>query len=129
MISELAYFPILGKPLVLYMGISTLLLFISTASIGFMIFRGVGIPFKFHPTLAGISVAVGIAHGILGVSTGRSFVVLIGITTIFLFLITASIGLLIFRGKHIPFKYHPAMAITAIIVGITHGSLGISIYL
>lgn len=129
MISELAYFPILGKPLVLYMGISTLILFICTASIGFMIFRGVKIPFKYHPTMAGISIAVGIVHGILGVSTGRSFIILLGITTIFLFLITASIGLLIFRGKHIPFKIHPTMASIAIIVGLTHGSLGVSIYL
>lgn len=50
MLSEIAYFPILGKPWVLYMGVTTpLLLFIITASMGLMIFRGVKIPFKFHP--------------------------------------------------------------------------------
>lgn len=129
MLSEIAYFPILGKPLVLYMGITTLLLFIITASMGLMIFRGVRIPFKFHPMMAGISITVGIVHGILGVSTGRSFVILLGITTILLFIITASLGLLIFKGKSIPFKIHPTMASLGIITGIIHGSVGISIYL
>lgn len=129
MLSEIAYFPILGKPLVLYLGIATLLLFITTASIGLMIFRGVRIPFKFHPIMAGIAVSVGVAHGILGLSTGRSFIILLGVTTIFLFIITASIGLMIFKGRNIPFKVHPTMASIAIILGIVHGSLGISIYL
>ncbi len=129
MLSEIAYFPIFGKPLILYMGVITLFSFITTASICLMIFRGVRIPFKFHPTMAGISISVGIIHGILGLSTGRSFIILIGITTISLFLITASIGLMIFKGKNIPFKIHPTMASIAIIVGIIHGTLGISIYL
>ncbi len=129
MLSEIAYFPILGKPLVLYMGIITLLLFITTASIGLMIFRGVRIPFKFHPTMAGIAIGFGIVHGILGVSTGRSLVILLGITTIFLFIITASIGLMIFKGRSIPFKIHPTMAGVGVLLGLVHGSLGISIYL
>lgn len=129
MLSEIAYFPIFGYPLVLYLGIITLLSFITTASIGLMIFRGVRIPFKFHPTMAGISLTLGIIHGTLGVSTGRSFIILLGITTISLFIITASIGLMIFRGKQIQFKYHPTMASIAITMGIIHGTLGISIYL
>jgi hypothetical protein len=129
MLSEIAYFSILGKPLILYMGITTLFLFIITASIGLMIFKGKKIPFKFHPTMAGISITVGLIHGILGLSTGRPFIILLGITTISLFLITASIGIMIFRGKNIPFKFHPTMASIAIITGIIHGTLGISIYL
>jgi len=79
--------------------------------------------------MAGISITVGMVHGILGVSTGRSFVILLGITTILLFIITASLGLLIFKGKSIPFKIHPTMASLGIITGIIHGSVGISIYL
>jgi hypothetical protein len=129
MLSEIAYFPIFGKPLILYMGVITLLSFLITASIGLMIFRGRSIPFKWHPTMASISITIGIIHGILGISTGRPFIILIGITTISLFLITASIGLMIFKGKNIPFKIHPTMASIAIIVGIIHGTLGISIYL
>jgi hypothetical protein len=129
MLSQIAYFPIYGKPLILYIGITTLILFIITASIGLMVFRGVRIPFKFHPTMAGISLTVGIIHGILGLSTGRPFIILLGITTISLFLITASIGLMIFRGRNIPFKIHPTMASIAITAGITHGTLGILIYL
>ena len=129
MLSEIAYFPIFGKPLILYMGVITLISFIITASIGLMIFRGRSIPFKWHPTMAGISIIIGIIHGILGISTGRPFIILLGIITITLFLITASIGLMIFKGRNIPFKIHPTMASIAIMVGIIHGTLGISIYL
>lgn len=129
MLSEIAYFPIFGYPLVLYLGIITLLLFITTASIGLMIFRGVKIPFKIHPTMAATALTFGVIHGTLALSTGRSFIILLGITTISLFIITGSIGLLIFRGKQIPFKYHPTMAGIGITMGIIHGTLGISVYL
>lgn len=129
MLNEIAYFPIFGYPLVLYLGIITLLSFITTASIGLMIFRGKPIPFKYHPTMAATALTLGIIHGTLAISTGRSFIILLGITTISLFIITASIGLMIFRGRKIPFKYHPTMASIAITLGIIHGILGISIYL
>ena len=68
MLSSIAYFPIFGKPLILYIGITTLSLFIITASIGLMIFRGVRIPFKLHPTFAIIALAFGIIHGTLALS-------------------------------------------------------------
>jgi hypothetical protein len=35
---------------------------------------------------------------------------------------------LFFRGKKIPFKLHPTMAGISLILGITHGTLAISIY-
>lgn len=129
MISELAYFPILGKPLVLYMGVSALLLFICTASIGFMIFRGVGIPFRFHPILAGISVAVGIFHGILG---GVHRQILCSSYWNYHHILISNYSIywaFNLQGKTHTLQVSPTMAITAIIVGITHGSLGISIYL
>lgn len=67
--------------------------------------------------MAGISITVGIVHGILGgVSTGRSFVILLGITTILLFIITASLGLLIFKGRSIPFKVQPTMVSIGVIM-------------
>lgn len=68
MLSNLAYFPILGKPLILYLGIITLSSFIITASIGLMIYKGKKIPFKIHPTMALISLILGITHGTLALS-------------------------------------------------------------
>ncbi len=129
MLSNITYFPIFGKPLILYLGITTFSLFIITASIGLMIFRGVRIPFKFHPLVAATALTFAIVHGILAIATGRVPIIILGITTILLFFITGLIGFMIFRGKQIPFKYHPTMAGAAITLGIIHGTLGISIYL
>ncbi|MGB9978464.1 hypothetical protein [Methanobacterium sp.] len=129
MLSDITYFPIYGKPLVFYLGITTLSLFIITALIGLMIFRGARIPFKFHPTMAATALTFAVIHGILAIATGRTPIIILGIITISLFFITGLIGFMIFRGKSIPFKYHPVMASTAIFIMIIHGSLGISIYL
>ena len=68
MLSSIAYFPVFGKPLILYIGITTLSLFIITASLGLMIFRGVKIPFKVHPAMAAIALTFGIIHGTLALS-------------------------------------------------------------
>jgi len=68
MLSSIAYYPILGKPLILYLGIVTLLSFITTATIGLMIYKGKKIPFKIHPTMAGLSLILGITHGTLALS-------------------------------------------------------------
>ena len=68
MLSSIAYSPIFGKPLILYLGIITLSLFIITALMGLMIFRGVRIPFKFHPTMAAIALTFGIIHGTMALS-------------------------------------------------------------
>ncbi|MBI5459905.1 hypothetical protein [Methanobacterium sp.] len=68
MLSSIAYYPILGKPLILYLGIVTLLSFIITATIGLMIYKGKKIPFKIHPTMAGLSLILGITHGTLALS-------------------------------------------------------------
>lgn len=129
MLSSITYFPIFGKPLVLYLGIITISLFIITALIGLMIFRGVRITFKFHPLMAAIALTFATIHGILAISTERIPIIILGIITISLFIITGSIGFMIFRGKHIKFQYHPLMAATSIMFGLIHGTLGISIYL
>jgi hypothetical protein len=68
MLSSIAYFPIYGKPLILYLGIITLLSFIITATLGLMIYKGEKIPFKLHPTMAVIALTLGIIHGTLAVS-------------------------------------------------------------
>ncbi len=59
---------ILGKPLMFYLGISTLALLVLTATIGFLNFRGKGgIPFAWHPRLAAAAIILAIVHGALGV--------------------------------------------------------------
>ena len=68
MLSSIAYFPVFGKPLILYLGITTISLFIITTLLGLMIFRGVKIPFKIHPTMAAIALAFGTIHGTLALS-------------------------------------------------------------
>jgi len=73
MLSSLAYYPIMGKPLILYLGIITLLSFIITAIIGLMIYKGRKIPFKIHPTMAGLSLILGITHGTLALSIYLAF--------------------------------------------------------
>jgi len=70
MISQLAYYSILGKPLILYFGILTLLSFLFTALIGFINYKGYKtIPFKWHPIMAGISITLAIIHAILGLAS------------------------------------------------------------
>lgn len=68
MLSSIAYFPVFGKPLIIYIGITTLSLFIITALIGLMIFRGIRIPFRVHPTMAAIALTFGVIHGTLALS-------------------------------------------------------------
>ncbi|WP_048190224.1 hypothetical protein [Methanobacterium sp. SMA-27] len=68
MLSSIAYFQILGKPLILYLGVITFLSFMTTATLGLLIYRGKNIPFKIHPTMAGISILLGITHGTLALS-------------------------------------------------------------
>ncbi|MFA6447714.1 MAG: hypothetical protein WCW31_05725 [Patescibacteria group bacterium] len=53
-----------------------------------------------------------------------------GILTLCLVLFTATVGYLNFTGRRvIPFKWHPRLAITTIIVALFHGTLGLSILL
>jgi hypothetical protein len=68
MLSSIAYFPIFGKPLILYLGIITLLSFLITATLGLLIYNGKKIPFKVHPSMAGIALTLGIIHGTLALS-------------------------------------------------------------
>jgi len=74
MIQHIAYTLILGKPVVMYMGIITYLSFISTASIGLLNFKGYSIiPFKWHPRLAATSLILATIHGLLGLSVYFNF--------------------------------------------------------
>lgn len=69
MLVRIAYLSILGKPLIMYLGILTLFSFLFTAYIGFMNLRGkTKIPLKWHFRMAGISLTLAVIHGILGIS-------------------------------------------------------------
>jgi len=75
MIQHIAYTLILGKPVVMYMGIITYFSFIFTATIGLLNFKGYGhiIPFKWHPRLAATSLILATIHATLGLSAYFNF--------------------------------------------------------
>jgi len=59
---------------------------------------------------------------------GQPLVMYGGLFTFLLLLFTATVGLLNFKGiLIIPFKWHPRLAITTIIVAIIHALFGLSI--
>ena len=60
---------------------------------------------------------------------GKPLVMYGGIFTFLLLLFTATVGFLNFKGiTIIPFKWHPRLALTTIIVAIVHGLFGLSVY-
>ncbi|MDO8424734.1 MAG: hypothetical protein Q7S70_02225 [bacterium] len=74
MVRDFAFFVILGKPVVFYLGIITLSSFLFTASIAIMNKRGITIiPFKWHPRMAKTSLTLALIHGILALSAYLGF--------------------------------------------------------
>ncbi|MDD5181789.1 MAG: hypothetical protein PHC66_01300 [Candidatus Nanoarchaeia archaeon] len=72
MLQNISYFMIFGKPLIMYLGILVLLLFLTTASLGYMIFKGIklnGVPVKlnWHKAFAISAITLGLLHAILGI--------------------------------------------------------------
>jgi hypothetical protein len=68
MLQEITYYLIFGKPLILYLGIITICSFLATAAIPLLRQNGIiRVPFAWHPRLAGLSLALGLVHGTLGV--------------------------------------------------------------
>ncbi|MEW6295234.1 MAG: hypothetical protein AB1467_02965 [Candidatus Diapherotrites archaeon] len=68
MLENITYFPIFGKPLIMYSGILTLLSFLFTASIAILNKKGIRkIPFNWHPRMAVISIILVVIHGTLGI--------------------------------------------------------------
>ncbi len=67
MLSNIAYFMIFGRPLVLWLGLISLILIILAALIATlnMKFKIRVIPFKWHSRVAGIAVVFSLIHGIL----------------------------------------------------------------
>lgn len=63
MIKDIAYQTILGLPIVAYGGMLTLILIIFVAYIGMSLRSGkTKIPYKYHPLLAKIAIALGLIH-------------------------------------------------------------------
>ena len=75
MIHTLALSTFLGLPLVVYGGIATFLLLLSTASLGFIFYKKIPtkIPFKFHPALAATTIVVAMIHALFGLSIFLGF--------------------------------------------------------
>ena len=68
MFRNIAYFLIFGKPLIMYLGLLTLLSFLCTAYIGYSNFKGNSIiPLKWHFRIAACSFTLAFIHGGLGI--------------------------------------------------------------
>jgi len=68
MLSEISYYLIFGKPVILYLGVLTLLALLLTASIPVLNRKGVRvIPVKWHPYCAAATILLALIHGALGV--------------------------------------------------------------
>jgi hypothetical protein len=75
MFQEVSYYLIFGRPLIMYLGIVTIVSFLITASIpllrrsGVLSRRGVvKIPFIWHPRMAVLSICIALVHGMLGIA-------------------------------------------------------------
>ena len=74
MIKQIAFYIILGKPLIMYMGIITLLSLLFTASISILNKKGITIiPFKWHKRMAMITIILALIHSLLGLSLYYKF--------------------------------------------------------
>ena len=68
MLENISYYLILGKPLIMYGGILTILSFLFTASIAILNKKGINkIPFQWHPRMAIISIILALIHGFLAI--------------------------------------------------------------
>lgn len=67
MLRELSYYPIFGIPTIVYLGITTLTLFIITALLALLIRRRIiKTSLPWHYRFAYLSLIIGIIHGTLG---------------------------------------------------------------
>lgn len=125
---NVAFYPILGKPLILYLGALTLISFLITATIGLRYYRGL-IKFKWHPTMVVISFILAITMGIIGFTAGSPTVGVLGLLTIFSFFITAMLGLSIHhRWLHIRFRWHPTMVVVSFILASIHAVIALLVF-
>ena len=67
-LEKLTYLQILGKPLIMWLGIATLIAIIITATIGFYLRKG-RFNYKTHMKWAIISLILAFMHGMLGLAS------------------------------------------------------------
>lgn len=66
MLREISYYPLFGVPLIVYLGVTTLTLFLLTAILVILLRRRIiKTPLKWHYRFAYLSLTVGIIHGTL----------------------------------------------------------------
>lgn len=122
---SIAFYPIFGKPFVLYLGVITLISFLVTAIFGVGFYRGL-LRFKWHPTMVVVSFFWAVIMTVVGVSAGNPTIGILGLLTLFLFFIAAMLGLSIHqRWLNIRFIWHPVMVVISFIFATIHGILGI----
>ena len=89
---------------------------------GFGFYRGL-LKFKWHPVMVVLSFFL-IIMTVIGPSVGKPFIGILGLLTLFLFFITAMIGLSIHQQwLNIRFICHPIMVIISFIIAIIHGPI------
>ena len=74
MLKEFTYQTILGRPILLWLGLVTFLSVYFTALIAFLNKKGIhGIPFSMHPKMAVISLILAFFHALLALSLYLNF--------------------------------------------------------
>ncbi len=64
MISQLAFYPVFGLPAVAWGGVATLISLLATATLGYLYHTGrARFPFRWHPTMAVVTITLGVVHG------------------------------------------------------------------
>ncbi|KYC44663.1 MAG: hypothetical protein APG10_01540 [Candidatus Methanofastidiosum methylothiophilum] len=67
MLNQISYYPILGYPLILYLGIIALILFLMAVSISTALKGKIKSHFKIHRRIAIISILIALVHGLMGI--------------------------------------------------------------
>jgi hypothetical protein len=126
---NIALYPIFGKPFVLYLGVLTLTSFLITAVFGFSYYKG-WLTFKWHPIMVVISFIFLIFMTVIGLSLHKPLIGILGLLTLFLFLIAAMIGVGIHQRRlNIRFTWHPTLVVIAFIFAVLHGVAGIMMFI
>ncbi len=66
MFTEISYALIFGRPVIMYLGLLTLLSLLTTATLGYLVHHGRA-PFKWHWRSVIVTLSLAAIHGILGV--------------------------------------------------------------
>lgn len=68
MFESIIYYTMLGIPLIVYMGFTSLTLLLVTAGVSTLNRMGKAwIPFKWHPRLAKVTIVIALIHGAMGI--------------------------------------------------------------